>query len=88
MEQSITPVQQTFIAGADQPGVSVTQTNNVRQSFSFSLESVSTHDMVSTMSVTIKENAEFTQLQINCNNGSITFTEDPSITFIITQGDV
>lgn len=87
MELSITPILETFIASADLPGISRTQTNNIGQLFSFSLLSVSSRSMNSTMSAIIKDNPEYTQLLIKCNNGSSIYNDlDISTIYIITQG--
>ena len=86
MHQSITPIERTFLASIDQPGLTRMSENNVRQSVTFTLNSVNPN-MNSTMTATLQINPEFAQMMIKCNNGSETFGDsEMSTVHIITQG--
>ena len=86
MHQSVTPIQETFIADADRPGLNRTQTNNVQQSIAFMLISTFPY-LNSTMTATIKDSPQFSQILITCNNGSEpASTLDMSTIYVIPQG--
>lgn len=86
MDQSITPIERTFLASIDQPGQTRMSENNVGQSVTFTLNSVNPN-MNSTMTATIQSHPEFAQILVKCNNGSETFGDsEMSPVHIITQG--
>ena len=86
MEQSITPIERTFLASIDQPGLTRMSENNVGQSVTFILNSVNPN-MNSTMTATIQISPKFAQMMVKCNNGSETFGDSEMSTIhIIKQG--
>ena len=88
MHQSIEPVETTFIGDRDNPGETQTKRNNIDQSITFVLVSLSPY-MNSTMTVTIKESPEYSQILIHCSNGSTATSEfDMAIIYITPQGSV
>ena len=88
MHQSVTPIQETFIADTDRPGLNRTQTNNVQQSVAFML--ISTFPYLNStmhMTATIKDSSQFSQILITCNNVSEpASTLDMSTIYVIPQG--
>ena len=88
MHQSIEQIVITFIGSQVELGMSKTRTNNIQQSVTFMLISTSPY-MNSSMSMTIKENPEFSQVSIECNNGLGSSSKlDMSIIHIVTKGSI
>ena len=86
MHQSTISIERHFITSLDGPGSTQNARNNFEQLVTFRLNSVSPL-INSTMTATIKNNPEFRQVSIKCNDGSATFRESEiSTIFIVTQG--
>ena len=86
MHQSIEQIVITFIGSRDQLGMNKTRMNNIQQSVTSVLISTTPY-MNSSMSIMVKESPEFSQVSIECNNGSASSSKlDMSIIHIITQG--